>query len=227
MKYYKVLGTGGVSCNGGDAKWSIPHDGEPGDWMPEIIGELIPCKNGYHLCRTKDLVVWLNAEIYEAEFEGEIIEYRDKVVVRKARLLRKLETWDEKTARLFAADCAERVLYLYEKKYPDDNRPRLAIEAAREYANGKISDAERDAAWAYARDAENATERDAEWAAKSAAESTAEWTATWVAKRDDASDAAWAAESAAASAAVEWTAAWSAEIAWQTKRLLEYLEDQR
>jgi hypothetical protein len=33
--------------------------------------------------------------------------------------------------RLLAADFAERVLHVYESKYPNDNRPRKAIEAAR------------------------------------------------------------------------------------------------
>ena len=31
----------------------------------------------------------------------------------------------------WAADCAERVLHIFEAKHPGDNRPRLAIEAAR------------------------------------------------------------------------------------------------
>lgn len=35
---------------------------------------------------------------------------------------------------LWAADCAERVLHLFEAARPGDNRPRLAIEAARRYA---------------------------------------------------------------------------------------------
>ena len=32
----------------------------------------------------------------------------------------------------FAADCAERVLPIWEARYPDDDRPRKAIEAARD-----------------------------------------------------------------------------------------------
>ena len=31
----------------------------------------------------------------------------------------------------FACRCAEHILYFYEDKYPDDKRPRRAIEAAR------------------------------------------------------------------------------------------------
>ena len=141
MKYYKVLGPGGVSCHGGNARWSLPHDGQPGDWMPEIKGKLVACNNGYHLCRREDLILWINEEIYEAEYEGEIVESDEKVVVRKCRLLSRFTIWNKKTIRLFAADCAEHVLPIYEKSYPDDQRPRLAIQSARDFANGKISSA--------------------------------------------------------------------------------------
>ena len=51
----------------------------------------------------------------------------------------------EKEVRLFAADCAESVLHLYEKEY-DDTRPRDAIQAARDFANGLIDDDARAAA---------------------------------------------------------------------------------
>jgi len=35
---------------------------------------------------------------------------------------------DQKMLALWAADCAERVLPLFEKEYPKDPRPRKAIE---------------------------------------------------------------------------------------------------
>jgi hypothetical protein len=38
---------------------------------------------------------------------------------------------DHRTLGIWAADCAERVLPYFEEKYPDDNRPRKAIEALR------------------------------------------------------------------------------------------------
>lgn len=50
-------------------------------------------------------------------------------------LLRSVEGHDREI-RLFACDCAESVLYLFEEKYPYDNRPRNAIEVARKHANG-------------------------------------------------------------------------------------------
>ena len=56
----------------------------------------------------------------------------------------------------FVCQCAEHVLHFYEDKYPDDKRPRLAIEAARQCITNKSPAAwaaARDAAWAAARDA--------------------------------------------------------------------------
>jgi hypothetical protein len=38
------------------------------------------------------------------------------------------------TLAIWAADCAERVLPYFEKKYPKDDRPRKAIAACREWA---------------------------------------------------------------------------------------------
>jgi hypothetical protein len=41
---------------------------------------------------------------------------------------------DPTTLAIWAADCAERVLPSFEEKYPEDTRPRKAIEACREWA---------------------------------------------------------------------------------------------
>ncbi len=41
---------------------------------------------------------------------------------------------DKKILALWAADCAEHVLPYFEDKYPNDDRPRKAIEACREWA---------------------------------------------------------------------------------------------
>lgn len=134
-----------------------------GVWV-EVEGPLSLCKNGIHLCRKKDLTEWLQAEIYEAEYDGgERIDANNKIVVRKARLTKRLRTWNEKTARLFACDCAERVLPIFEKKYPDDKRPRQAIEIARKYALRKATRQELDTA--------------------GFAAGTAAWTAVWDAAR--------------------------------------------
>jgi hypothetical protein len=82
--------------------------------------------------------------------------------------LRAVDGYD-KEIRLFAADCAESVLHLYESKYPGDDRPRKAIQTARDYANGLIYAAARDAALAAAWAAAGAAAGDAALAAALAA----------------------------------------------------------
>ena len=49
-------------------------------------------------------------------------------------LLQKSKAIDKHQAALIACECAERVLFLYEKKHPKDLRPRQAIESARNWA---------------------------------------------------------------------------------------------
>jgi len=207
---FKVLNWDGTPCHGGAGKWSLPTKTEsgwqPSEWMPPIEGELIPCWNGYHLCRPSDLICWLGPVIWRAEYRGEIRAVdgiEGKVVVREARLLSRLETWNERTARLFACDCSEHVLSLFGfgAVYSDDERPRKAIEVARRFANGEATQDELTVAEAAVRDAA----RDAGVAVRS----------SWV-----------VAEAAAVVAAKATTraAARDAESKWQTQRLLEYLE---
>jgi hypothetical protein len=162
MSHYKVLGDGGAAIYG-KGKWGLPSGKRPGKWMV-AKGDLAPCANGLHLCRREDLVHWFGPNIFLAEIgSDEIVESDDKIVVRRARLVRKFATWNECSARLFAADCAEHVLPIFEARYPDDTRPRKAVEAARQFARGEIGaaagDAAGDAAWAAAGDAAGDAER--------------------------------------------------------------------
>jgi len=215
MELYKVL-DGRKSCNGGEGMWRI------GRWMPPVDGELVPCENGYHLCRREDLICWLGPNIFIAEHRGDIVECDEKVVVREARITKELKTWNERTARLFAADCAEHVLYIYEK-LNDSKAPAHAIQEARDYANGLItlgemaaaseaaSEAAMDAAWEAARDAAV----DAAWAAARDAARAAAWAAAG-------DDAAWEAARNAGWAA-GWAAARADELGWKTERLFQYL----
>jgi hypothetical protein len=64
-------------------------------------------------------------------------EVRDKRFI----LLRRGGTMTDNIHRLlalWAADCAEHVLPIFEAVRPNDDRPRLAIEATRAWANGEI-----------------------------------------------------------------------------------------
>ena len=69
----------------------------------------------------------------------------------------------DKIARLFACDCAESVLPIFERERPDDNRPREAIRIARLFAYGEATGEQRaaggGAARAGARDAAGDAER--------------------------------------------------------------------
>jgi len=46
----------------------------------------------------------------------------------------KIDKEDQKLLAIWAAGCAERVLPYFEKEYPEDDRPRKAIEYARGWA---------------------------------------------------------------------------------------------
>jgi hypothetical protein len=107
----------------------------------------------------------------------------------------------DRLARLFACDCAEAALPIFEKKYPDDKRPRHAIEVARAFANGETTSDESNAAW----DAARAAAMDAAGAASWDAARAAAW-AAWASARDAAKAAeaaAWAAWASARDAASE------------------------
>ena len=83
----------------------------------------------------------------------------------------------------YMADIAESVLHIFEKERPDDMRPRLAIQAKRDYADGKISREEWDAACAAAGDAARDAARDAAGDAARDAACAAAWDAAWDAEQ--------------------------------------------
>ena len=134
--------------------------------------QLQPCVYGYHLTRGPQVLSWLGPTLYVAEAcpDHPPVDDGDKLVTCRVRLVRRLDRWDETTARLFAADCAEAAL-LGERasgREPDE-RSWAAVDAARRLARGEIEsaawDAARSAAWLAAEDAGEA----AAWAAVSAA----------------------------------------------------------
>jgi len=60
------------------------------------------------------------------------VTHKDESIVE---LVRKT---DHKTLAVWAIDCVERVLPYFEDKYPEDNRPRKAIEALRKWISTGI-----------------------------------------------------------------------------------------
>ena len=112
----------------------------------------------------------------------------------------------------YAIFAAEQVIENYEKQYPDDNRPRLAIEAARRCLTDD-SEAAASAAYSAAYSAASAAYRAAAYSAASAAYSAAYSAAS--AAYSAAYSAASAADSAAYSAA-------SAALIEMQKKILTY-----
>jgi hypothetical protein len=141
----------------------LPKGKRPGKWLPKR-DTLKICESGWHGCKDGDIVEYLNAQIFEIEIRGDMKKDGDKFTVQQMRFIRKCKGWNDVTARLFACDCAEHVLPIFEKECPEDKRPRQAIETARKFANGQATSEELSAAW------------DAAWAAAWAA-SAAAWAA--------------------------------------------------
>jgi Membrane protein involved in colicin uptake len=90
---------------------------------------------------------------------------------------------DERAVRLFACDCAESVLHIFEEAHPNDDCPRKAIEVARKYANGEATQEELDAAAYAAEDAAADAARYAAYAADAARYAAAAAAAAWAAVR--------------------------------------------
>ncbi len=155
---YKVLAPKRYPHHGGAGQWP-----RKGSWL-KVSGHIVPCSHGLHLCRREDLIHWLGPEIWLAEYRGEPVVHKNKIVVAEARLVSRFDTWDGRTARLFAADCADRALRKVAKspRVRSDPRSRAAVRAAREFAAGNISPAELAAARDAARDAARAAARAAE-----------------------------------------------------------------
>jgi len=187
----------------GRGSWYLPRGKRPGKWMP-LVTNIRLCRRGYHVMYGRDRIYWLHRTMYEVEIRGNYIIGNNKIVAQQARLLRHVDEWNDRSARLFACACAAKVLPIFEQHAPDDTRPREAIAVSRRYAVGRAMPEEVAAAAAAAR----AAARTAGAAARTAAA------------------AAGAAAEAAAGAAA-WDAAWDAAWAWQSRALTRVLRAEK
>lgn len=189
---------------------SLPADRQPkgykfklGVWHKHE-GDIEICESGFHASKNAiDAIGYVNCFwLAKVEVKGKHQIQDDKECWEYMRIIKWVK-WTKKDSVAQAIYAAELVLDNYEKNYPNDLRPREAIEAAKKVLkNDTVKN--RSAARSAARSAESAA-----WSAESAAESarpaarSAAWPA-WSAARS----AAWSAWSAAESAA--WSAAESA-----------------
>jgi hypothetical protein len=131
-----------------------------------------------------------------------------------------LGTEDQKSLALWAADCAEHVLPYFEEKYPNDDRPRKAVEAARAWTGDTIPVSEaRDASFAAHTAARAATQTAAREAARAAGHAAA------TAHVDDHAPhaATYSVKAATAAAPPDADTATAEERDWQFRRLPKHL----
>ena len=140
-----------------------------------------------------------------------------------------LQDDDHRLLAIWAADCAEHVLPLFEKARPMDDRPRRAIDLGRAWARGEVT-------WAVARTAAghaNAAARDLRGAARHAAYAAGQAAAVGHVAAHELGAAAYAIRAVKAAAADdEGEAAGRRECQWQRARLPReirelVLDDQR
>lgn len=136
---------------------------------------------------------------------------------------------DHQLLAMWAADCAEHVLQLFEQARPDDGRPRRAIELGRAWARGEVS-------WWEARTAAghaNAAARDLRGAPRHAAYAAGQAAAVGHVAAHELGAAAYAIRAVEAAAPPDdRDAAGRAECLWQRAQLPEpirelVLDDQR
>jgi hypothetical protein len=172
------------------------------------------CEYGYHGCKEPadalvDRYVY-GPMIEKCEFDASVKADDIKFVSAGKRVLARADV--RVPLILFAADCAERVLPIFEKRYPNDKRVRECIEGVRAFARGEITRDEliklRSAAYAA-------------YAAAYAADYAAAYAAAYAAYA--AAAAAYAAYAYAAAAYAAYAAARKSERVWQRRRFNEIM----
>ena len=133
---------------------------------------------------------------------------------------KRLDEQDHRSLMLWAADCAEHVLRYFEEKYPEDYRPRKAVEAGRAWVRCEIAVSEaRAAAFAAHAAARAADHAAARAAARAAGHAAATAHVTGHARHA----AAYAVTAATAAIPTDAAAATATEHDWQYRRLPEHL----
>jgi hypothetical protein len=67
-----------------------------------------PCRGGIHACRVRHLPIWMGAELWQIELEGEVVEQDRKLVAAGGRLVQRVPGWNEELLASFGRFCAER-----------------------------------------------------------------------------------------------------------------------
>ena len=162
----------------------------------EFLNKFNACSEGLDFVKEKDLI-----GLEAVDFIKKLIEF-DKLQWANWLITRVLDNIGRASYAVFAA---EQVLSIFEKKYPDDDRPRKAIEATKAYIADPCKEnriAAQSAAWNAAEGAAWSAVWRAAWSAAQSAENAAQ-SAAWSAVCRAAWSAAQSAENAATSAIKE------------------------
>ncbi len=103
MRAYKFLAADGTGIFTGFA-WPLPN-ASPGTW---VTSEVELCRSGVHACRPDDLSYWIAPALYEIELGGEIVEAGMKVIAPRARLVRRIEAWNDAMREEYSQMCIAR-----------------------------------------------------------------------------------------------------------------------
>jgi len=126
-KHYKFLNLkrGKIVSASGNQKWKL------GEWVKHD-GKLEMCSSGLHSSPTvyQALSYVPGSVLSQVEVKGKSLKDKDKWCSSEMRIIRAWK-WQKKDSMALAIFAAESVLKNFEKKYPDDKRPREAIEAAK------------------------------------------------------------------------------------------------
>ena len=157
----------GLQSNNGDIKW------KRGEWQTHK-GKLSLRSSGFHCSRRIiDAMQYTPAEIIaQVEVKGKSLKDSNKECWEKMRIIKTYE-WTKEDSVSLAIFGAELVLFNFEKEFPDDKRPREAIEAAKRWLREK-SETAKSAAWSAVWSAESSKSAKSAKSAESAG-----WSAVW------------------------------------------------
>lgn len=105
MHAYKILKDGRSEFTGW--RWPLPDADQPGQWV-HVEGSIALCVNGIHASTPAQLPHWLGTELWEIELAGNVLEDEAALVASQARLLCRVDAWDEPMRGRFAEMCLAR-----------------------------------------------------------------------------------------------------------------------
>ena len=133
-----------------NSEWKI------GEWRT-VCAPIRECE-GLNACKNIiDAINYVTPDaLAEVEVFGGCIKGDDKVTCERMRIVR-VWKWEKEDSVALAIFAARLCLKNFEDVYPEDNRPRKAIEAAEKYQN-EPTEENVSAAWSAAESAESAAE---------------------------------------------------------------------